>query len=346
MPSPEDHRLRAPTIIDVARVSGVSKSTISRVINGVTSVQPETVERVRHAMSKLGYQTNQAARSLRTRKTELVGVIVPSLNEIYGQQAEAVDGQLQLGGISTVISCFGWSVERCLETMHNLIARGVDGLVMSLPDDRDPRIVEAVTSADVPLVLLDREVAGAMYDAVLTDQSAGVSDAILHLKAVGRSKIGLIAMSPRTRPGRAAVAAYAGALTANGFEYSPPLVVQTDQFTNETGRESMAYLLTQGVDAVIAATPMVSLAGVMAQLADAGVSYPRDISLVGFHEHELSLAKYPRLSVITRSVRNIGVISGDLIVERLADPSGPAIVRTVPTWFSLGESSDPQSAPR
>lgn len=343
---PDDRASRAPTIIDVARVSGVSKSTISRVINGATSVQPETVERVRRAMAELGYQTNQAARSLRTRKTELVGVVVPSLNEIYGQQAEAVDGQLQRAGISTVISCFGWSVERCLETMNNLIARGVDGLIMSLPDDRDPRIVEAVLSAEVPIVLLDREVAGAIYDAVLTEQSVGISDAIRHLKEVGRSRIGFIAMSLRTRPGRAALASYAEALTANGFEYSPSLVVQTDQFTNETGREAASYLLNQGVDAIVAATPMASLAGVMAQLADAGVSYPKDVSLIGFHEHELSLAKYPRLSVITRSVRDIGVIAGDLIVDRLAHPERPAIVRTVPTWFSVGESSDPASLPR
>lgn len=297
-------------------------------------------------MVELGYQTNQAARSLRTRKTELVGVVVPSLNEIYGRQAEAVDGQLQQAGISTVISCFGWSVERCLETMNTLVARGVDGLIMSLPDDRDPRIVEAVTSAEVPIVLLDREVAGGIYDAVLTDQSVGVSDAIRHLKEVGRSRIGFIAMSLRTRPGRAALAAYADALTANGFEYSPSLVVQTDQFTNETGRESAAYLLTQGVDAIVAATPMASLAGVMAQLAEDGVSYPRDVSLVGFHEHELSLAKYPRLSVITRSVSDIGVIAGDLILNRLSHPAGPAVVRTVPTWFSLGESSDPRKPER
>lgn len=271
---------------------------------------------------------------------------MPSLNEIYGQQAEAVDGQLQQAGISTVISCFGWSVERCLETMQTLIARGVDGLIMSLPDDRDPRVVEAVMSAEVPIVLLDREVPGAIYDAVLTDQTVGISDAILHLKEAGRSRIGFLAMSLRTRPGRAALASYADSLTANGFEYSPSLVVQTDQFTNETGRESAAYLLTQGVDAIVAATPMASLAGVMAQLAEAGVSYPKDVSLIGFHEHELSLAKYPRLSVITRSVPDIGVIAGELILNRLARPAGPAVVRTVPTWFSLGESSDPRTTPR
>ena len=268
------------------------------------------------------------------------------MNEVYGQQAEAIDGRLQLAGISTVISCFGWTVDRCIDTIDNLIARGVDGLILSLPDDRDSRIIDLISSADVPVVLLDREVPGALYDAVLTDHSVGMFDAIRHLDEVGRTKIGLIVMSPRTRPGRSCLAFYAQALTTLGIEYSPNLVVQTEELSNETGRAATKYLLTQGVNAIIAATPMVSLAGVMAELALAGVEYPKDVSLIGFHEHELSLLKYPRLSVITREVRDIGTVAGDLLVDRLAKPSSPSVMKTVPTRFSLGESTDPQLPPR
>jgi LacI family transcriptional regulator len=333
---------RAPTIIDVAREVGVSKSTISRVLNGSASVSPETEERVLAAMERLGYRTNQAARSLRTRKSALVGVLVPSLNEVYGRQAEGVDAVLRDAGVLTVISCFGWSVQDCLQTMTTLIGRGIDGLILALPDDRDPRIQRAVLESPVPLVILDREVPGAIYDSVMTDQFPGMSAAVTHLSEVGRHRIGLIAMTPRTRPGRTALAAYSQSLGENGLEYRPDLIVQTDTFDGPSGAAAAEYLLSKDVDAILSATPMSALAGVLHQLGDAGVSFPDDVSLIGFHENELSLAKHPRLSVINRSVGEIGEVAGQMMLRRLADPAQPAMVETLPTWFVAGESSDPR----
>ncbi len=81
-------------------------------------------------------------------------------------------------------------------------------------------------------------------------------------------------------------------------------------------------------------------------LDDAGVTFPSDISLVGFHENELSLAKHPRLSVINRAVSEIGEVAGRMMLQRLADPDQPALVETLPTWFVIGESSDPRLVSR
>jgi LacI family transcriptional regulator len=337
------HPRSAPTIIDVAREAGVSKSTISRILNGSPNVLPETEARVFAAMERLGYQANQAARSLRTRRSQLVGVVVPSLNEVYAAQAEAVDTVLRPNGKLTVVSTFGWSVDACIDTIHTLRGRGIDGLIVGLPDDSDPRIVEVISEAGPPVVLLDREIPGVIYDAVLTDQEPGMFEAIRHLTSAGRRRIGLIAMTRRTRPGRAALAAYGAALTSEGIEYRPDLVVQTDTFDRESGYSAARHLISHGVDAVIAATPVAALAGVMACLADEGLAYPADVSLIGFHEHELSLAKRPKLSVIARDVREIGTIAGQMILTRLERPDDPSTVAVVPTWFVPGESSDPRS---
>lgn len=338
------HGNRAPTIIDVAREVGVSKSTISRVLNGSTSVSPETEERIVQAMERLGYRTNQAARSLRTRKSALVGMLVPSLNEVYGRQAEGVDRVLRESGVLTVISTSSWSVDSCLSMMNTLVGRGVDGLILALPDDRDPRMLSAVIEAKVPLVLIDREIPGAIYDAVMTDQYPGMSAAITHLASVGRRSIGIIAMTPKTRPGRVALAAYATSLGESGLEYRPDLVAQSDTFDGDSGYAAAKHLVSRNVDAIVAAVPMAALAGVMRYLGDHAVTYPEDISLVGFHENELSLAKHPRLSVISRAVVEIGEIAADMMIRRLADPSQPALVETLPTWFVPGQSSDPKDA--
>ncbi len=336
-----NYRSKAPTIVDVAREAGVSKSTISRVLNGSDRVLPETEAKVFSAMDHLGYQINQMARALRTRKSRLVGVVLPSLNEVYAVQAEGVDAILRPHGELSVVSSFGWTVEACVDTIATLCGRGIDGLIVGLPDDTDPRMVRAVIESPVPMVLLDREVMGSAHDAVLTDEAPGMSHAIAHLALVGRSKIGMIAMTLKTRPGRATLSAYTAALNDEGLEYRPDLVVQTNTFDRVSGFRAAARLVASGVDALIVATPMASLAGVIGYLSNLNMSYPRDISLVGFHEHELSMAKRPRLSVITRDVRGIGELAGELMLTRLANLEGPPVIRTVPTWFVTGESSDP-----
>lgn len=338
--------LKAPTIIDVAELSGVSKSTVSRILNGHEGVNKEAVKRVKGAMVELGYTTNQAARSLRTRKSQMVGVVVPTLNEIYSQKAEGVDESLKAENVSTVVSFFGWSVDKFIDSMDGLIARGVDGLVASLPSDRDERVQECIRNSKVPVVLLDREVDGSTNDAVFTDSWKGVHDAIAHLAEVGRTRIGLITMPVDNRPGRVFYDDYLRALDECGLsEHSEGLLVRTNDFSIESGRRAITDLLARGIDAVIAAIPMAPMSGVMGGLTDAGLSYPQDISLVGLHENELSLAKFPKLSVIDRSLRALGVAAGEMILARIADPSRPPDIRTFPTYFSKGESSDPQDAP-
>jgi LacI family transcriptional regulator len=338
--------LKAPTIIDVAQLSGVSKSTVSRILNGHQGVNKDVVKRVRGAMMELGYTTNQAARSLRTRKSQMVGVIIPTLNEIYSQKAEGVDQSLRAENVSTVVSFFGWSVEKFIDSMEGLISRGVDGLVTSLPSDRDERVQECIRNSKVPVVLLDREVDGANNDAVLTDSWVGIHDAIAHLAQVGRSRIGLITMSASTRPGRVFNEDYLKALDEYGLsQQSEGLLVRTNDFSIDSGRRAITDLLARGIDAVIAATPMAPLSGVMGGITDAGLSFPRDVSLVGLHENELSLAKFPKLSVIDRSLKSLGVAAGEMILARIADPARQLDIRTFPTFFSRGQSSDPQDAP-
>lgn len=90
---------------------------------------------------------------------------------------------------------------------------------------------------------------------------------------------------------------------------------------------------------------MSSMAGVVECLRNKGIDFPVDLSLIGSHENELSSAKLPRLSVVTRDIERIGAIAGELALERLSNPSGPSILRTVETFLVLGDSSDPRALP-
>lgn len=338
-------RRLSPTIVDVAREAQVSKSTISRVLNGAAGVSLETADRVNRTVERLNYRRNYAARSLRTQQTSLVGVVVPSLNEVYGAQAESIDEVLRAHGVATVVSCSGWSAVQCIERMEMLVGRNVDALILAPPDDRHPLLTAAIRNVSKPVVLIDREVTGAVYDAVLTDQRPGIEAAVQHLVEVGRKSIGLITMTARTRPGRAAITAFGAVLEGLGQEYRPDMVVQSDTFDAASGYRCTEHLLSLGIDALVAGGPMSSMAGVVECLRNKGIDFPVDLSLIGSHENELSSAKLPRLSVVTRDIERIGAIAGELALERLSNPSGPSILRTVETFLVLGDSSDPRALP-
>src|SRR5262249_8316429 len=103
-------RRRSPTILDLARESGVSKTTVSRVLNGSASVAPETRERALEAMERLGFRVNLAARALRTTRSALVGLLVPAIdNEVFGRVAQRLETELARDGVSLVITSSAWT---------------------------------------------------------------------------------------------------------------------------------------------------------------------------------------------------------------------------------------------
>lgn len=330
---------RDVTIIDIAKAAGTSKTTVSRVLNGETNVSPTTRRRVTEVATELGYRANRAARSLRTSRSALVGFLVPHLNEVFGPQAERLAGELRQHGIDLVISTSGWSPEAEAESIETLAARGVDALVLSLASDRAPRLAKLLNSFDRPLVLLDREVRGIHADTVLTDQSGGMEGAVTHLRGLGHERIGLIAMTESTRPGREQHAAWRSSLTRSGLDPSELLVFATDRFERASGADGAATLLAAGATALIACVPEAVMAGVLTEIYRRGLTVPDDVSLVGYHEPLLASVKEPRIAAITRTFEEMGSIAGRLAITRLANPAMRPRVEVVATGFVEGSST-------
>ena len=151
---------RAPTILDLAATAGVSKATVSRVLNGSPRVAPETRTRVQAAIDDLGFQVNRAARSLRTSRTGLVGMLVPVIS-VFGRIVEELDRELAEAGVSILLTASRRrQPERDLEGIEILRAQGVDALVLAPSHDSDPVLARALAGVRTPVVLLDREVPG------------------------------------------------------------------------------------------------------------------------------------------------------------------------------------------
>jgi LacI family transcriptional regulator len=154
-----------PTILDLARAANVSKTTASRVLNGAPNVAPETRSRVLAAIERIDYRVNVAARSLRTTRSFLVGYLVPAVaNDVFGRFAEVLEEELRHDGVGLVIASSGWDEEGERLALESLRARRVDALVLSLVNDRDPKIAAFLQSIRQPIVLIDREVKGVSAD--------------------------------------------------------------------------------------------------------------------------------------------------------------------------------------
>jgi LacI family transcriptional regulator len=329
-------------VLDLARETGVSKSTVSRVLNGSPNVSPEARARVNEGVKRLDYRINLAARSLRTTKTALVGLLVPAINnEVFAEIAEQLDAELRKAGVMLAVTSSGWSPEGELSALDALESRGVDAIVVALADDRERRVAARLRLFDAPVVLLDREVSRLQAEAVLTDNRAGIVLCIEHLARLGHRAIGMSTSTDSTRPGRELVAAYRDSLSRLGLDTSEGLLVRSDTYTREAGWAAAKSLIDAGATAIIGCGPVAFIAGALDHLSDRGLDIPQDVSFVEYTDSELATVNRPRLSVILRPVGEIGRLAARLTLARMANERQPRRVEFVSTSFLDRESTAP-----
>lgn len=337
-------RPKAATIIDLAHEAQVSKTTVSRVLNGSIRVAPATRARVLDAATRLDYRVNTAARSLRTRRSALVGLLVPAIgNAVFGHVAEVLHDELSGVGVGVVVASSSWLAGSEVRELDALRSRGVDVLIVSLVDDASERVAEYLRAVDARVVLLDREVPGLVADAVLVDFRSGFDAAVSHLAGLGHESLAAVGMEPTTRAARETATAYASAVAASGATSVCEVTIGYAEIDQATGRRAADEVLGAGATGVVAFVPGAVAAGFLARLWERGVRVPEDISLVADEEDELAAAKHPRLTTIAR-IDEFGRAAARLVIQRLEDPSAPARVEVVRTHLRLGASTAPRRA--
>jgi LacI family transcriptional regulator len=324
---------RAPTIIDLAATAGVSKATVSRVLNGSPRVAPETRTRVQAAIEDLGFQVNRAARSLRTSRTGLVGMLVPVIS-VFGRIVEELDRELAEAGVGILLTASRRRhPERDLEGIEILRAQGVDALVLAPSHDADPRLAGALASVRTPVILLDREVPGISADALYVDQRPGISGALEHLVGEGRRRIGLLTRDDKTRPGRQILASYHEASQRLGLRADRTLVAEFDDLDRRTARDGVDALIDAGADAIVSTGTMEHTATVLERLTERHVVVPRDLGLVVYGYVGGSTMGSLRLPTVGYPVDLIAQATFRLLQPRLAGMDLPPRVEVVPNVF-------------
>jgi LacI family transcriptional regulator len=335
-----NRELREITIVDVAREARVSKSTVSRVLNGSPHVAMATRQRVLDTVLRLDFHANEAARGLRTTRSFLVGLLVPAIsNDVFSRIADVLEEDLRREGVGMVIVSSGWDATGERLALESLRARRVDALAISLINDRDTGLAELLGSITRPIVLLDREIPGTAVDVVLTDQRSGIRQALQHLAELGHRSVGIATLSLDVRPGRQAFEAFRAFIGELGLVASAEIAVPYDRINRGSGRDIAERMRLTGSTSVLCCVPNTVTAGVLEYLDEHEVSVPGDLSIIAFDESELASVKRPHLTVISRPIDEIAHSASRMITSRLANPELEPRVEVVPTGLQVRTST-------
>lgn len=314
------------TLRDVARLADVHPATASRALNAETRslVRETTAERVEAAARTLDYRPDHAARSLKTRRSSTVGVIVPDLtNPLFPPIVRGIEDRLTPRGYVALLGNTDNDDDRERRVLEGMRDRHIDGLIVATARRRHPLLVESARSG-VPLVLVNRVVDDHRLPSVSVDDPLGARQSVAHLVSLGHRRIAHVAGPQQLSTGHGRYRGFVGGLEACDIEPDARLVVFADSFSEAEGFRRTEQLLasTRGVTAIVAGNDMLAL-GALRALAVAGRSCPGDISLVGFNDMPFMDRIAPPLTTVRLPHYEVGAVAADLLLERLADPEAP-----------------------
>jgi DNA-binding LacI/PurR family transcriptional regulator len=325
-------------MVDVAKIAGVSHVTVSRVLNGHPSVRPETRERVQAAIDELGYRRNTVAHALKSGKSRTIGVVLAG-SELYelpkillGIETAARDA----GWWVSMASWNGGDAQGLTETVQRLADQSVEAV--ALVADR-PVAVEALAgmAAGVPLsVVMSGDVANPRLSFVEVDQEQGAQDVVRHLAHLGHTRLVHLSGALNTYDARARVKGWSKGLHEAGLSGR---VLEGD-FTAESGFRLTQQMLAEGdlPTAVFAGNDQMAM-GVLAAFAEAGVSVPGDVSLVGFDDIAGAAYLVPALTTVRQDHHALGRSAIEVLLPML--DGGPADHRTIPANLVVRGSTAP-----
>ena len=317
------------TITDVARRAGVSPVTVSRVINETGNVSATTQAKVERAIEELGYIPSVMARSLRSKRTRTLALIVSDItNPFWTTVARGVEDAAQSRDYSVFLYNTDENPVKQQRYLDVVVAQGVDG-VMIAPYDSDARNLAKLRRRNVPTVTVDRRIHGWDVDSVYSDSLSGAKALTQHLINLGHERTALISGPVNTSTAKDRVAGYCVALTEAGIPVDPRLIKQ-GEFRVTSGEELTNQVLDQGLcpTAIFAANNAIAV-GVIQALGRRGLRVPQDMALVCFDDLPDVSRLFPFLTVVTQPAYDMGMNAAQLLLSRLDGDVGLRARRVV-----------------
>lgn len=314
------------TIKDIADFANVSKSTVSRVLNGTAAVHPEKREAVLNATARLGFRPNFAARSLANGKSMTIGVMTQLMGSpFYDTISQGVISALSGTGYSPMFVDGQWQQDDEVDALKAILSRSVDGLILIGGDVPESDITDLC--GELPVVVVARELPSESIFCIHTDNVAGGHTATAHLIGLGHRDIAIIKGVSHHPDAVDRVTGYENALSEAGISINPKLICDGD-FTAESGIAAINQLVENNIHFTAVFTSNDTTAfGARLALDRHGIRVPQDVSLVGFDDQMESAFMTPPLTTIYQPAREMGRAASNAVMS-LINKEEPAEVST------------------
>ncbi|MCL2581773.1 MAG: LacI family transcriptional regulator [Streptosporangiales bacterium] len=333
---------RPATLRDVAAAARVHPATASRALNPSTRllVSEETAQRVTEAAERLGYRPNPVARSLRTRRSHTIGVIIPDLNNpLFPPIVRGLEDRLAEHGYVALIGNTDADERRERNLFDQMRARHVDGFVFATATLQSP-VLEEAAEAEVPVVLMNRTAQGYPFSSVSVDNEQGVRAAVAHLASLGHARIGHIAGPQEVSTGVSRYRGFRDGMEARGLTADEGRIVYAGGYSIEEGLRCGRELLERdgGLTAIVAANDMLAV-GCYGALDERGLTCPDGMSVIGFNDMPFIDRLRPPLSTVRFPHYQLGTEAATLLMERVEGGEGPVkILYLAPELVTRGST--------
>ena len=327
------------TIIDVAKLAGVSTATVSRVINSPEAVRDQTRKKVMRAMKICNYKYNALARGFATKQSNTIGLIIPNINNpVFADSTQGVQDCADKKKVQVILGNSYYQYDQEEKLVNTLREKQVDGLIITTTKLKGA-VLKTLLDEDFPFVLLFSTIKGGPMSAVGVDNYRGGYRATEHLVTLGHRRIGMVAGSfSITDRSYHRWHGYRMCLRDHGISYDKELLVQTD-YSLESGRDAVKKLLAlkDQPSAVFCSNDYIAL-GAMKGARELGLNLPSDLSIVGFDDMQTASYLVPALTTIRQPAYEIGEIATELLFQRMETPTKP-VQRMLESSLIIREST-------
>ncbi|MEA1964691.1 MAG: LacI family DNA-binding transcriptional regulator [Candidatus Aerophobetes bacterium] len=319
----------AITIKDIARVAGVSIATVSTALNDRSGVGADTKLRVLAVAEKLGYEPNILARSLVTKKTHTIGLIISDIsNPFFTRVVRGIEDVANENGFNLILCNTDEEGQKEKAYLRILQGKQVDGLII-ISTEKNSNHIKSLVENNIPLVLLDRKLEGLQVDSVVVDNVEGSRKATSHLIKLGHRKIGIIHGPETIMTGRDRLEGYKRALR----EHNLPLeskYIKEGNFKQEGGYSRTLELLElKNPPSALFVTNNLMTMGAFKALKEERIRVPEEIALIGFDDMEWASLASPPLTAVSQPTYRLGTSAANLLLSRIKAPAPQEVQEVV-----------------
>lgn len=306
-------------IKEIAEMAGVVPSTVSNVLNNSKYVSDDIKARVYQAVEQLGYQPNLVARSLKTKQTHTIGIVIPEFNIFFTEIINAIENYMYRRDYTIIVCCTSENRTKEKKYLENLKQRSIDGLIfLGTGQDSD----DLLKNYPVPVVIVDRPV-GRLFPSVTIDNILGGYLATRHLLERGARRIALFMGHPSAKTNTQRAEGYQKALNEYGIKSDTSLEQQMEKVCYESGWSAAKRLQEEGIlfDGIFCTNHFFAV-GALKYLVKKGVSVPEDVKIVGFDGSPISEMMMPELSTIVQPKKEMGEKAAEILLHLIENKGG------------------------